>query len=280
MKSYYKHDHKRLASKSKLFLIFCVLLIAWLSDSKTAIAQRQKHGKITLKNGTKIKGYVIDSFKTEYIKIRVDTNQSMRIYYSRIHKITFKDKEGRRPLIENNEKLEQETVSLHDHKFYHELRGGVLLGEDNTSITLHNINGYQFSRFLAPGIGIGFDKYENYRTIPVYAHVKGYIFDRKITPYYFGDIGYGFAWYNGEHVTGYNISDVHGGLYWQVGLGYRISFYNSALLLTFAYKNQGAGLSYIYDTLQTGMYPASDQSIEISEQRTLRRVSICIGFSF
>lgn len=276
--------HKRIAKdhifRSKLFLFTCVLLLICLSHSKPAIAQYQNYSKITLKNGTKIKGYVIDSFKTKFIKIRIDTNQPLHIYYSNIHKITFKDEKGRHTLIENNIKLAAENISLHDHSFYHEFRGGILLGEDNASITLHNINGFQFNRFLAPGLGVGFDSYENFRTVPVYAHIKGYIFDRKVSPFYFTDVGYGFAWYKNADNILYKVTDVHGGYYWQVGLGYRISFYNWAMLVTLGYKNQQSGLKYAYSNYQPWMDAASDSNVEVSEKRTLRRVSFSVGFLF
>jgi len=279
MKSFNKYNNMTFKSIFRPFLIFFLSFLLLTVNWGICPGQNKYPTKIVLKDGTKIKGNVFDSFEGKYIKIYIDTIQPVLINSDRIHKITFKDSQGQHTLKMNDEKLISKKIGLKNNTFYHELRGGILLGEDNTSITLHNINGYQFNRFLAPGIGIGFDSYEKYRTVPVYAHLKGYIFDRRTAPFYFAEAGYGFAWYNDEEEYAFDVTDVHGGYYWQIGLGYRISFNHLAMLITLGYKNQKSGLKYIYD-VQPWMSVTYENDVEVSEQRILRRAAFSIGFLF
>ena len=136
-----------------------------------------------------------------------------------------------------------------------------------------NWNGYQFNRYLGTGFGIGMNKFGNYISLPIYATVKGYIKDSKICPFYFGDVGYGFAWRNEKEGNGYMSDNVKGGLYWQLGAGYQFNFYKSALVITLGYVNQNSKADYTY------LYWAMD-GVEVSEKRLLRRVNFSVGFLF
>ncbi len=264
----------------KINPFICAMFLLIAMPYNNIMAQIPGMAKVRLKNGTVIKGNVFDSYDGSYVKIRLDPTQPVTyVRYEDIRKIIFRDKSGFHTLKVKDEKPEIQKIGLKDHSFYHELKGGILFGEDNTSITLHNINGYQFKRYLAPGLGIGFDRYGSYRTVPLYAHIKGYLLDRKVAPYYFADIGYGFAWYNSTNDEAYDVTNVHGGLYWQAGIGYRFSYPHAAMLFTLGYKNQTAGLNYVFDQ-RRWVEIADDASVEVSEKRILRRVAFTIGFLF
>lgn len=273
-------DNKTLHFRTSTLVISTFIFWFTLMLPLADIAQDQTKSKIKFKDGTIIKGNVFDSFEGTSVKIRLDTGQPIFINFEKIRKITYRDGSGNnRSLTMKNGNLVSQKIGLKDHSLYHELKGGILFGEDNTSVTIHNINGYQFKRFIAPGLGFGFDRFGSYRTVPVYAHLKGYIMDRKVAPYYFADAGYGFAWYNTTNEEAYKVTDVHGGFYWQVGLGYRISYPHSAMLLTLGYKNQNAGLKYVFNQ-QPWLDFRSNSDVEVSEKRILRRVAFTIGFLF
>jgi hypothetical protein len=149
----------------------------------------------------------------------------------------------------------------------------LLFGDENISGGLQTINGYQFSQYLGTGIGVGMNKFGNYISLPIYASIKGYILDRKVSPFYFGDVGYGLAWASDKTHEGYSINNVKGGVYWQLGAGYQFNFYNNSFVITLGYVNQNSTAEYEYD------YWAID-GVEISEKRLLRRVNLSIGFLF
>ena len=110
--------------------------------------------------------------------------------------------------------------------------------------------------------------------MPIYANVKGYILDQQITPFYFGDIGYGFAWNTDKNEEVFELDNVTGGLYWQLGLGYQFNFYSNSLVLTLGYINQHSKADYVY------YRPWDIDDVEISEKRILRRLNFSIGFLF
>jgi hypothetical protein len=252
-----------------LFIIF--LLFPLMVLSVPGNAQINQQAKIVLKNGIIIRGGIVDSFDDSKLQVRIDSSNIILLRYDHIKKISFKGngKTG----VDSKEILALQP-SLNIESFYHEIRGGLLIGEENTSFTVQTINGYQFNRYLGTGLGLGINKYGNYLTMPIYATIKGYLFDKKVSPFYFADLGYGFAWQTNKNENMFELDNVQGGLYWQVGLGYQINFLNSAMVFTLGYSNQDSKADYTY-------YRGWDISnVEVSERRILRRFAISIGFLF
>lgn len=250
---------------------FFLAVVAFVIGSFSLQAQVDKQTKIVLKNGIKVKGAILKSFDDNKLVVDVDGSEPIMIRYDHIKKITFK---GNGTISTDfNEKISNEP-SLKINSFYHEFRAGLLFGDETTGVLLHTINGYQFNKYLGTGLGIGVSKYGNYITLPIYTTVKGYILDRKVSPFYFGDIGYGFAWRTNKNQDLFELEDISGGLYWQVGLGYQINFYKSSLVFTLGYVNQGSKAEYIYRR------PWDIDDVEVSEKRILRRFAFTVGFLF
>lgn len=254
--------------KSTFIAILLILGIGMTIDSK---AQINKEVKILLKNGVKIQGALLESVDDRTIKVSMDDkSEPYLIRYDLISKIKFK---GRGYLSEDLQEKIVVPPKLGLNTFYHELRGGLLFGDENVSGTINTINGYQFNQYLGTALGIGMNKYGNYITLPIYASIKGYILDQKVAPFYFGDVGYGFAWNTNSAEDAFVVENVKGGLYWQLGAGYQFNFYNSALVLSLGYINQHSSADYTYK------YWAVD-GVEVSEKRLLRRVNFSVGFLF
>ena len=248
------------------FLIGLLFLIPF-----TLKAQLEKPAKIWLVNGVKIKGALIESFNDKNLNVELADGQNLVISYDHIKKLSFKDHGSlNRDFADRLKK----PPSLQLKTFYHEFRGGLLIGEENTSGTIHTINGYQFNKYLGTGLGIGLNKFGNYLAVPIYATVKGYLLDRKVSPFYYGDVGYGIAWHNNKNDEIFDLENVTGGLYWQLGLGYQINFYNSAITVALGYVNQQSTADYTYYEWW------STDPIEISESRLLRRLNFSVGFLF
>lgn len=250
---------------------FKLLLLLLVPLSIQVHAQINQRAKIVLKNGIIVNGGIVESFDDKFLKVSIDSSNIILIRYDHMKRIIFKGKV-------NTEGASEEILmlqpSLNIESFYHEFRGGLLIGEENTSFTVQTINGYQFSKYLGTGLGLGVNKYGNYITLPIYATVKGYLYDKKVSPFYYGDIGYGFAWQTNKNETTFGLDNVQGGLYWQLGLGYQINFHQSAMVFSLGYLNQTSTANYTYFR----GWDISD--VEISERRILRRFAISIGFLF
>lgn len=252
-------------------LFFPIALLFALAFKFEVNAQNDKEVKISLKSGIKIKGGILESFDDSKLRVKIDESNIILIRYDHIKKISFK---GYGSINNDFEERFRNPPSLKIESYYHEFRGGLLIGEENTSVSLHTINGYQFTKYLGTGLGLGINKYGNYVTLPLYATVKGYLFDKKVSPFYFGDIGYGFAWKTNKNEDLFELDNVEGGLYWQVGLGYQVNFYNSSMVFTFGYINQDSRADYVY------YRPWDLDDVKVSERRILRRFAVSVGFLF
>ncbi len=254
--------------RSEFFSLIVLLVISSVVNS---YAQIDRKALIVLNNGNKIKGAVIESYDDKMLKATVDGYNEFIIRYDLIKKISFK---GNGKVEKDFEDKIGTHPSLKIESFYHEFRGGLLFGEENTSGCVQTLNGYQFNRYLGTGLGIGLNKYGNYLAMPIYAQIKGYLYDKKVSPFYFGDIGYGLAWKAKNTDDIFDIVKVNGGLYWQLGIGYQINFYNSAMTFSFGYVNQDSKAEYIY------YRPWGIDDVKVTEDRMLRRILVSVGFIF
>ncbi len=228
-----------------------------------------------LTNGVKLQGTILDSFDDIGVKLNIDDSNTFVIRYDLIRKIVFK-KHG--TIRYDFEKKLSAPPSLHLNTFFHEIRGNLLFGQDDVSVGLQTINGYQFSQYLGTGLGVGLNKFGNYITVPLYASVKGYLINKKTSPFYYGDIGYGFAWKTDKNDDVFEVDKMRGGLYWQIGLGYQVNFYNSALVFSFGYVNQGSKMEYSYMPQWRRFAPQDQNEVVITEKRLLRRFVFSVGF--
>ncbi len=61
---------------------------------------------------------------------------------------------------------------------------------------IHHVMGYRFNRKLGIGLGIGIETHDFNRVrnfVPIYAEARGFLWSKKITPYYALKVGYGIA---------------------------------------------------------------------------------------
>jgi hypothetical protein len=254
------------------YFFLLIIFTAGCFSSNQSIAQENRETKIYLKNGVRIKGAILESTTNAAINVRIENQvDPVAIKYDHIKKIKFR---GYGFLNEDIDKRIDSAPGLQINSFYHELRGGLLFGDENVDVSIHSLNGYQFNKYLGTGLGVGVNKFGNYVTLPIYATIKGYLMDRAVSPFYFGDIGYGFAWDTNKNKDFYIVEDVQGGLYWQLGVGYQFNFYKSALVLSLGYVNQQSSADYT----TFGWWGVGD--IEVSEKRLLRRMSFSVGILF
>lgn len=101
---------------------------------------------------------------------------------------------------------------------------GFMEGENGSSLQLQTVQGIRYGKWFA-GIGAGLDYYQ-LRTIPVFLDIRREFFNKKNAPFIYADAGYHFAWARDQDKGGWTKISYDGGLFYDVGLGYRIGSSN------------------------------------------------------
>ena len=164
-------------------------------------------------------------------------------------------------------------------KFNSTVQFGLLEGEAPSAFQAQAINGIQYKTWGA-GIGVGIDNYM-FRTIPLFIELRKNILNKATTPYVFTSVGLQFPWVRNNQKLWYGKSDFNTGIYYNLGLGYRINmFKNNALLFSTAFS-----LKQITNTIYvSGPGPCylggCPEDIPQPTKYTLRRLSLQIGWNF
>jgi hypothetical protein len=95
---------------------------------------------------------------------------------------------------------------------------GLLSGASATSWQLQTVNGVNYNTFFL-GAGIGIDKYY-FKTVPLFAEGRKYIFNKKETPFLYVDAGTNFPSEKEESLT-WKITTYQPGFYYDAGIGYQ-----------------------------------------------------------
>lgn len=137
---------------------------------------------------------------------------------------------------------------------------GLLEGSNGSFFSLQTILGVQFNKSFS-GIGVGLDYYR-FRSIPLFVDLRQEFGKGPNAVFAYGDIGYNFDWLTDEDKQETLFSsnaDFTGGLYYDVGIGYKYAFKSSHALLFslgYAYKrielNEQAGRFCIGGTCPPG----------------------------
>lgn len=115
-------------------------------------------------------------------------------------------------------------------------------GESQMNSAFQTVNGITFSNWFS-GIGIGVDNYR-YKTLPLFMDGR-WFFDEDKNGFIYGDIGYDFPVKNkpGKEISYYDSYHFTGGVYTDIGIGYKAPLYKKTSLLF--------SLGYSYKELQT-----------------------------
>lgn len=107
---------------------------------------------------------------------------------------------------------------------------GASIGEIGTYVMFNSVNGLQNNKWFS-GIGAGYDTYY-YKSIPLFLDVQRYI-GRQNEAMINLDIGYNFPGKNkpGSEIFSYTSFHFSGGLYSNVGVGYKIKFIKKTFFL-------------------------------------------------
>lgn len=125
------------------------------------------------------------------------------------------------------------------NKIYYNLQLGIVTEEslDNERIyrpTANFVAGYKLSQFFQPGIGIGYDEHRFFSSMPITLWIQGELLDKSATPFYYVQGGRANYW-RGDDRT---FTDVHGGKYFELGMGYSWQLEKMKLKLSGGWRKQ------------------------------------------
>lgn len=199
----------------RLFLVLCLCIGA--GTSLKAQSRVFEEDVVYLKNGSVLRGEILEHEVGKYLKIRLregvdfsyKTEEIDKVSReaSKYTKIKLRYHNGFMPVrfLERGQIFTQLAFSL----AFNETQNQVLT---NVSARLKVFK--HLGTRVNPGLGTGFDFYEGGLIIPVFAELQGDFFKKQITPYYFLQGGYGIgAGGSRDHII------FRGGLMAHVGMG-------------------------------------------------------------
>lgn len=224
------------------------LLLVVMAIFAIAVANAQTETKTTLvlKNGTEIRGVVLQEVPGEYITIKADSGD---IFTYRMDEV----QSGMNEKLNNQVQQQRALVAKREaNKPYTGYRGIVELGgaaeiSSGTAgfrASVNFVNGYSFSPHFYAGVGVGIAVHSNHCAIPLFANLRfSFLKDRKLIPYISLNVGYDISltrisddeyfnyYYYGATYSGYYLEPNIGiqikrktvrnkNYYWNIGISY------------------------------------------------------------
>ncbi len=152
---------------------------------------------------------------------------------------------------------------------------GLIDGSSDTEFHLQTINGLRFGNWFT-GIGVGIDYYY-VRSVPLFFDVRNYWFKKKNSPFVYADIGINFPCVKDYDDFIFQDINYNEGLYYDLGLGYKLGLKNThALSLSagFNFKRISGKRSYI----PCEFMPCAGTTEEFDYK--MNRISMKFGWEF
>lgn len=156
---------------------------------------------------------------------------------------------------------------------------GLINGSKASALSLQTIFGVSYKQSFA-GIGVGLDYYR-FRTVPLFFDLRHEFGKGKRNFFIYGDLGYNFDWLTEKNKQDYLFFgnfDYKGGIYYDAGIGYKVSFKKADALLI----STGFSFKKITNEIGTGMCPfvgPCSQEIE-TYNYAMSRLMIKAGWRF
>lgn len=241
-------------SKSLFFLLFTILTFPVFTQQK-----KVEEDVVYLKNGTIIRGQVIEYKSGEYVSIR---SYGRNVWVFREDEI---DKIVREKVVP-----ESDGIKVKGQEGYFNYTGiGVLAGSRLSDLSapfsMQSVNGYKFKGGFYFGGGIGIESFSEI-SIPVFADLRYQLLDDAFSPYLFAQAGYSLPMENN-----WEYRKAKGGPMTGIGIGVTIPLnIHTSLCFNMAYRYQQ--LLYV-DTDSWSGY-------ETKRYEQYNRLEIRLGFLF
>lgn len=211
----------------KKFLLLFILLI-----SVKLFSQEVPLDVIYFKDGTRIKGMIIELVPGATVKFFDQNGKDFTISFSIIDRIE-KENFNRDNFLS---RTKYDTAHYSTKKFTNVTKIGIVrnISDYKNNVTFSNILSYQFSNFSI-GIGGSYIKYASGYTVPVFIDTRYSFNTQKIKPYFYLDLGH-------------SVSDEKGkGIYFQTGTGIRFNIKNNIdIIFDAGYSYQKVAYNFEY----------------------------------
>ncbi|HRI27938.1 MAG TPA: hypothetical protein PK239_03175 [Chitinophagales bacterium] len=242
-----------------LCLIFCLVSVAGYAQTKT-------ESVVYLKNGSVLRGELVNPESSGKISIKIVGNNLFVFDLAEVEKITTESK------------YKPNFAPKKGYSAMNEVGMLVSTGNESAGLVLQTIHGYSVNPYLTMGAGVGLHVYYNLpmsyyyyytnstKVIPVFANVSGELLPAyRVSPYYYGRVGYGIDATDREA-----FADSRGGLMFGVGVGMKVKGNNQLSWIL--------GVGY-----QFQKYYAEFQQWEgstVTNNLSIRRLAITTGIAF
>ena len=154
-------------------------------------AQSNLQDAVYLKDGSIIRGTILEQIQAVSVKIETADHSVMVIKMAKIEKIV------KEPPSTVNAVPKENSGLLRGYLGMINIGYGIGVGQDSKGTDFAKfdfINGYQFNPYLFTGFGTGlryyFDNGQNSLVIPMFADIRAHFSDSFISPYIAIDLGY------------------------------------------------------------------------------------------
>ena len=202
--------------------IICLSLLFFCLVLPTQAQQKLKKGTVYLKNGSIIKGKLVEN-GPEGVKIQ--TRDGNLFVFSKNELDRVEDSYPAMS-IKNKGYTNQTEMGVLFQSTYYGLGAG---------ISLRTFNGYQFAGPLAIGITTGLEDYNGYVLIPILLSVKGDLWQKQARLFYNVDVGYSSAALHGNS----EFEQTQGGIGTTAGIGLKVNITpKTAITINTGYQYQ------------------------------------------
>lgn len=247
-----------------------VILLVFVVVCNFSFGQNNMEDVVYLKNGSIIRGIIIEQVPNQSIKIQTKDRNVFVFKYDEIEKMTKENLPA-----DNSNNISKVTdfkksgfINLTEINYspgIGEVKvGNYTVKNDDYSFGFRTVNGYQLNEHLSLGIGVGIDKYKNTTLLPITFDARATILKGKVSPVFTANVGYAVG-----------LNDVKGGLVInpQIGIKTYISK-NVAYLFNVGFKWQGQEATYISGYNYYGGYTTKTENVNFYF------ITISTGFAF
>ncbi len=234
-------------------LLLILILFSWMTSAFGQKGNVLTTDLIVLKDNSRLYGKIVDADnKTYTISIGGEPVRLSNKIVEYIYHVGDEFFEG-----DYEEDVAQDTLLINQGTLFelvpivnYEKRGWYNIGYGSINfpgafneggVGVENVTGYQFNRYTGLGLGLGFQRLD-YRTgkiFPVYVQYRGYLFNKKVSPYYNLDIGFSLPLKDRRS----NFTSSSPGTYFYPSVGYKCGSDKSAFMIDIGWRV--ANVTYI-----------------------------------
>ena len=251
-------------------LIQNVVLLLFVLLNNFSYGQNNMEDVVYLKNGSIIRGIIIEQVPNQSIKIQTKDRNVFVFKYDEIEKMTKENLPVNNS--NNNSKVtdfkKNGFINISEINYSFGNGGETMYGVKNDEYYLgfRSVNGYKFNEHFSLGAGIGIEKYKGSILMPITFDARATILKGKVSPVFTANFGYAVG-----------LADVKGGLVInpQIGIKTNISK-NVAYLFNVGYKWQARDITIVY----YDGYTSNPTMHVITKGVNYEFITISTGFAF